>query len=66
MGFFKAIAGRFRRRPDCTEVYEDAAGMWRWRRVAPNGEIVADCAEGYSRKYDAKRAADRVFENEEG
>jgi len=55
----------FRRKPDRTEVYQDAAGKWRWRRIAPNGEIIADSAESYSRKYDAKRAADRVFEIEE-
>jgi len=46
---------------DRTEVYCDAAGEWRWRRVAPNGEIIADSGEGYTRKFDALQAADRVF-----
>jgi len=49
-------------RDDRTEVYEDKAGGWRWRRIAPNGEIIADSGEGYTRKVDALRAADRVFD----
>jgi uncharacterized protein len=46
---------------DRTEIYQDAAGEWRWRRVAPNGETIADSGEGYTRQEDAKRAAQRVF-----
>lgn len=46
---------------DRTEIYEDSAGEWRWRRVAPNGETIADSGEGYTREEDAKRAAERVF-----
>ena len=44
-----------------TVVYQDKAGEWRWRRVAPNGEIIADSAEGYTRLSDAERAAARAF-----
>lgn len=53
------LLSRFRR-PDRVIVYEDVAGEWRWRRVAANGEVVGDSAEGYSRKHDAKRAAVRT------
>jgi len=48
-------------RPDKTIVYQDKAGEWRWRRVAPNGDILADSGEGYSRLSDAERAASRAF-----
>lgn len=36
------------------EVYQDAAGEWRFRVKGSNGEIVA-VSEGYTRKDDAKR-----------
>jgi len=39
-------------------LYEDAAGEWRWRLVAPNGRVIADSAEGYTRSVDAQRAAE--------
>ncbi len=42
------------------EVYEDAAGEWRWRLVARNGEIVADSGEGYATRQGAREAAERV------
>jgi hypothetical protein len=44
------------------EVYVDAAGQWRWRLVAPNGNIVADSGEGYSSKQGAKRGIESVKE----
>jgi uncharacterized protein YegP (UPF0339 family) len=37
------------------ELYEDAAGEWRWRLVAANGNIIADSGEGYASKQGAKR-----------
>lgn len=40
-------------------IYKDDSGEYRWRRVALNGEIVADSAEGYTRKHDAAVAAMR-------
>ncbi|MGH9281638.1 MAG: YegP family protein [Acidimicrobiales bacterium] len=46
---------------DTTEVYQDDAGGWRWRRLAPNGEIIATSGEAYTREHDAWRAAHRVF-----
>lgn len=42
------------------ELYEDAAGEWRWRLVARNGRIVADSGEGYTRRRDCHRAIDRI------
>lgn len=51
-------------RPDRIDVYEDDAGEWRWRLIAPNGQILADSGEGYSRRSDAKRAATRAFIHE--
>lgn len=46
-------------RHDAVEVYRDRQGTWRWRCVAPNGRIVADSGEGYSRKGAAVHAAHR-------
>lgn len=51
---------------DRTEVYEDAAGGWRWRRLAANNKIVGDSGESYTREADALRAAKRVFDNPGG
>jgi len=41
-------------------VFEDAAGEWRWRFVAGNGEIIADSGEGYASRRNAREAAERV------
>lgn len=38
------------------ELYRDAAGEWRWRLVAENGEPIADSGEGYKRKSDCLEA----------
>lgn len=43
-------------------VYQDAAGEWRWRHVADNGEVIADSGESYVSKYNAERARDRAVE----
>lgn len=40
-------------------VYEDAAGEYRWHRVAGNGEVTADSSEGYTKLSDAVEAAER-------
>jgi len=42
------------------ELYEDKAGEWRWRLVHRNGQIIADCGEGYESKSGAKRAVGNV------
>jgi uncharacterized protein YegP (UPF0339 family) len=41
------------------EVYRDAGGEWRWRRIAGNGEIVAASGEGYADRSGAVAAATR-------
>ena len=38
------------------EIFRDAAGEYRWRLVAGNGEKVADSGEGYTRERDVRRA----------
>ena len=38
------------------EIYKDTSGDWRWRLRARNGRIVADSAEGYASKRNAKAA----------
>lgn len=42
------------------EVYKDSAGEWRWRLVHRNGNIIADCGEGYVRKRDALNGVESV------
>jgi hypothetical protein len=34
-------------------------GLWRWRQVARNGNIVADGAEGYASESNCRRAVNR-------
>lgn len=38
------------------QVFQDGAGLWRWRIAALNGRTVADSGEGYSTKANAHRA----------
>lgn len=35
-----------------TMLYKDAAGEWRWRRLAANNRIVGAATEGYKNKQD--------------
>lgn len=42
------------------EIYKDADGQYRWRIVARNKKIIANCGEGYKRKVDCIRALHRV------
>ena len=42
------------------ELYRDKRGDWRWRVVAANGRVLADSGEGYSRRCDALRGAERT------
>jgi uncharacterized protein YegP (UPF0339 family) len=42
------------------ELYEDAAGEWRWRLIAANGEIIADCGQGYGDRRDAEAGIETV------
>lgn len=43
-------------------IYKDQAGEWRWRLRADNGEPVADSAEGYKHRTDAKHGLQLVLE----
>lgn len=46
---------------DVTQVYRDTTRReWRWRRVSPNGKIIATSGEGYKSKWWAKRQAKRL------
>ncbi|MEM6624816.1 MAG: DUF1508 domain-containing protein [Pseudomonadota bacterium] len=40
---------------DTFEVYKDKRGEFRWRRKAPNGQIVGASSEGYVKKADAEK-----------
>lgn len=42
---------------DRVEIYDDHGQEYRWRRVAANGNIVSDSAEGYTRWFTCVRAA---------
>lgn len=46
---------------DYTELYEDKAGEYRWRRKAGNHEIIAVSGESFYSKASASRSAKRVF-----
>jgi len=44
------------------EIYEDAAGEWRWRMKAANGRIIATGGEGFSSKYACTDSFSKVRE----
>lgn len=44
---------------DKWEFYNDAGTKWRWRRTAPNGNIVGASTEGYSNRADCEANARR-------
>ena len=44
---------------DAIEIYEAKDG-WRWRRITPNGKIISESGEAYTRKLDAQDAALRA------
>lgn len=41
-------------------VYRDAAGEWRWRLAAGNGQLIAESGEGYQNKADCLHGIDLV------
>lgn len=43
------------------EFYSDAMGDIRWRVKSPNGNILADGGQGYSRMIDARRGMELVL-----
>ena len=44
---------------DKWEFYKDVEDQWRWRRTAPNGNIVGAATEGYANKADCEGNAHR-------
>jgi len=44
---------------DKWEFYKDVDDKWRWRRTAPNGNIVGASSEGYTNKVDCEGNARR-------
>jgi uncharacterized protein YegP (UPF0339 family) len=46
--------------PAAFEVFEDAAGEFRWRLVHRNGNILGDSGEGYATRSNARRAIEGV------
>ncbi len=36
------------------ELFRDSGGHWRWRLRVQNGNVIADSAEGYSRREDCE------------
>lgn len=51
---------KFHVKPYVLSVYRDRQRKFRWRIVAPNGNIIADGSQGYSRRTDAMRAGRRL------
>ena len=47
------------------ELYRDAKGEWRWRLRARNGEVIADCGEGYVRREDCEHGIALVRQSTE-
>jgi len=45
------------------ELYEDAAGQYRWRLRHRNGNVVADGGQGYTQKHNAKKGLASVRRN---
>jgi uncharacterized protein YegP (UPF0339 family) len=44
---------------DTWTIYQDKSGAWRWRRTAPNGQIVGASSEGYSTRANCVANAQR-------
>lgn len=44
------------------ELYKDRKGEYRWKLVAPNGQVIA-VSEGYTTKESAKNGIDSVKKN---
>ena len=44
---------------DKSEIYKDKQEEWRWRRTAPNGNIVGAATEGYKNRQDCEANAKR-------
>lgn len=49
--------------PTAIELYRDIAGEYRWRLIHRNGNILADSGGGYSSRFNASRAVNRIREH---
>ena len=47
------------------QVYEDAAGEWRWRLVAGNDRIIAESGEGYRHRQDCLHGIEMVKDSKD-
>lgn len=47
-------------RSDRMLVYRDRAGRWRWRRTAPNGEVIGASHQGYATAHLAHENIERT------
>ena len=47
------------------QVYEDAAGEWRWRLVAGNDRIIAASGEGYRHRQDCLHGIEMVRDSKD-
>ena len=47
------------------QVYEDAAGEWRWRLVAGNERIIAASGEGYRDRHDCLHGIELVKDSKD-
>ena len=47
------------------QVYEDAAGEWRWRLVAGNERVIAESGEGYRDRRDCLHAIELVKDSKD-
>jgi uncharacterized protein YegP (UPF0339 family) len=47
------------------QMYEDAAGEWRWRLVAGNDRIIADSGEGYRHRQDCLHGIEMVKDSKD-
>lgn len=59
MVFSRFILYREDEMTDKWEFFKDNEDKWRWRRTAPNGNIVGASSEGYSNKIDCEGNARR-------
>lgn len=48
------------------ELYKDKKGEFRWRLIAPNGQVIANSGEGYKSKDSAKNGIESVKKNAPG
>jgi len=44
------------------KIYTDIAGFWRWQLLAANNWCIADSGQGYKRKRDCIKAAEKIVE----